>query len=43
MKERLKGQGLEADAMKPDELAALFKSETAKWAKVIKDAKIQQE
>ena len=26
--------------MKPDELAALFKSETAKWAKVIKDAKI---
>jgi tripartite-type tricarboxylate transporter receptor subunit TctC len=43
MKEKLKGQGLEADAMKPDELAALFKSETAKWAKVIKDAKIQPE
>jgi tripartite-type tricarboxylate transporter receptor subunit TctC len=43
MKEKLKGQGLEADAMKPDELAALFKSETAKWAKVIRDAKIQPE
>ena len=43
MKERLKGQGLEADAMKPEELAALFMSESAKWAKVIKDAKIPQE
>jgi tripartite-type tricarboxylate transporter receptor subunit TctC len=42
-KEKLKGQGLQADAMKPDELAALFKSETAKWARVIKDAKIQAE
>jgi tripartite-type tricarboxylate transporter receptor subunit TctC len=43
MKEKLKGQGLEADAMKPEELATLFRSETAKWAKVIKDAKIQAE
>ena len=43
MREKLKGQGLEADAMKPDALAALFKSETAKWAKVIKDAKIPPE
>jgi tripartite-type tricarboxylate transporter receptor subunit TctC len=43
MKEKLKGQGLEADAMKPEELAALFKSETAKWAKVIRDAKISAE
>jgi tripartite-type tricarboxylate transporter receptor subunit TctC len=43
MKEKLKEQGLEADAMKPAELAALFKSETAKWARVIKDAKIQPE
>jgi tripartite-type tricarboxylate transporter receptor subunit TctC len=43
MKEKLKGQGLEADAMKPDELAAHFRAETAKWAKVIKDAQIQQE
>jgi tripartite-type tricarboxylate transporter receptor subunit TctC len=43
MKEKLKGQGLEADAMKPDELAALFKAESAKWAKVIRDSKIQPE
>ena len=43
MKERLKGQGLEADAMSPDELAKLFRSETAKWAKVIADARIQAE
>jgi tripartite-type tricarboxylate transporter receptor subunit TctC len=43
VKERLKGQGLEADAMKPEELGALFRSETTKWAKVIKDAKIPQE
>jgi tripartite-type tricarboxylate transporter receptor subunit TctC len=43
IKEKLKGQGLEADAMKPEELAALFKSESAKWAKVIRDAKIPQE
>lgn len=43
MKEKLKSQGLEADAMKPDELAAHFKSEAAKWARVIKDAKIQAE
>ena len=41
MKEKLKDQGLEADAMKPDELGALYRSEAAKWAKVIKEAKIQ--
>jgi len=28
--------------MTPEELASLFKSETAKWAKVIKDAKISR-
>ena len=43
MKERLKDQGLEADAMKPEELAALFRKESAKWAKVIKDSRIQPE
>jgi tripartite-type tricarboxylate transporter receptor subunit TctC len=44
MKEKLReNQGLEVDAMKPEELAAHFKSETAKWAKVIRDAKIQPE
>jgi tripartite-type tricarboxylate transporter receptor subunit TctC len=43
IKEKLRGQGVEADAMKPEELAALYRNETAKWAKVIKDAKIQAE
>ena len=43
MKERLRAQGVEADAMKPEELGKLFRSETAKWSKVIKDAKIQPE
>ncbi len=43
MKERLKGQGLEADAMKPEELAAHFRAESAKWAKVIREAKLEQE
>jgi tripartite-type tricarboxylate transporter receptor subunit TctC len=43
MKEKLREQGLEADAMKPEELGALFKAETAKWAKVIRDSKISPE
>jgi tripartite-type tricarboxylate transporter receptor subunit TctC len=43
MKKKLQEQGVEADAMTPGELAALFRSETAKWAKVVKDAKIQAE
>jgi hypothetical protein len=29
--------------MKPEELGALFKAETAKWAKVIRDSKISPE
>jgi tripartite-type tricarboxylate transporter receptor subunit TctC len=40
IREKLRGQGVEADAMKTGEIAALFKAESAKWAKVIKDAKI---
>ena len=43
MKEKLRGQGLEVDAMTPAELGKHFQSETAKWAKVIKDAKILAE
>jgi tripartite-type tricarboxylate transporter receptor subunit TctC len=43
VQEKLRGQGLEPDSMTPGELASLFRSETAKWAKVIKDAKIQPE
>jgi tripartite-type tricarboxylate transporter receptor subunit TctC len=43
VKEKLREQGLEADAMKPDELGKLFRSETDKWAKVIRDSKIAPE
>jgi tripartite-type tricarboxylate transporter receptor subunit TctC len=43
VQEKLRVQGLEPDSMTPDELASLFRSETAKWAKVIKDARIQPE
>ena len=43
MKEKLRGQGLEADAMKPAELGKHFQAESTKWAKVIRDAKIQAE
>ena len=43
MKKKLQEQGVEADAMTPVEMATLFKSESAKWAKVIKDSKIQAE
>jgi len=43
MKEKLRGQGLETDAMKPEELAAHFRAESAKWEKVIREAKIEAE
>jgi tripartite-type tricarboxylate transporter receptor subunit TctC len=43
VQEKLRVQGLEPDSMTPEELGSLFKSETVKWAKVIKDAKIQPE
>jgi len=43
IKEKLKGQGVETDAMKPDELASLYQTETAKWAKVIRDSKVASE
>jgi tripartite-type tricarboxylate transporter receptor subunit TctC len=43
MQEKLRGQGLVPDAMTTDELSSLFRTEAAKWAKVIKDAKIQPE
>ncbi|HEX4762900.1 MAG TPA: tripartite tricarboxylate transporter substrate binding protein [Usitatibacter sp.] len=43
MREKLKGQGVEADAMSTAELAALYRRETDKWAKVIRDAKIATE
>jgi tripartite-type tricarboxylate transporter receptor subunit TctC len=43
MQAKLRAAGLEPDAMTPEELGALYKSEAAKWAKVIADAKIQPE
>ena len=43
MKKKLDEQGVEAEAMTSAELAALFKTESAKWAKVIRDAKIPPE
>ncbi len=43
MREKLKGQGLEAEAMKPDELAGHFRAESAKWAKVIRDSRVAPE
>ena len=43
MKKKLREQGVDADAMTPEELTGLFRSETAKWGKVIRDMKIQPE
>jgi len=43
MKKKLHEQGVDAEAMTPDELGALFKGESAKWGKVIRDMKIQPE
>ena len=41
MRERLAQLGLETVGNPPDEFAAIIKAETAKWAKVIKDAGIK--
>jgi tripartite-type tricarboxylate transporter receptor subunit TctC len=43
MQEKLRAAGLEPDPMTSAELGALFRSESAKWAKVIADAKIPSE
>jgi tripartite-type tricarboxylate transporter receptor subunit TctC len=43
IKEKLRGQGVEADDMTPAELGAHMRKEHDKWAKVIRDAKIQPE
>ncbi len=43
LKERLTLQGLDVASSTTDELTALVKSETAKWAKVAKDSGIQLE
>jgi len=41
MREKLKEQGLEADAMTPADLGALYRKETEKWAKVIRVANLK--
>ena len=41
MREKLKGQGLQADAMGTAELGKLYAAESAKWGKAIRDAKIK--
>ena len=44
MKEKLsRDQGVESDAMTSEELGKLYRSETEKWAKVIRDSKITPE
>ena len=40
MRERLEGLGLDPVGNTPEEFAAFQKAEIAKWAKVVKDAKI---
>jgi tripartite-type tricarboxylate transporter receptor subunit TctC len=43
MRQRLTELGLEASLTSPQELAAVIKTDTAKWAKVIQDAHIKPE
>ncbi len=43
VKDRLLGQGNELGGGTPEQFAALIKSETTKWSKVVKDAKIDPE
>lgn len=40
---KLLGAGIEPEANSPDELKAFVIAETAKWAKIVKDAKIEPE
>ncbi|HSS27462.1 MAG TPA: tripartite tricarboxylate transporter substrate binding protein, partial [Usitatibacter sp.] len=43
VRQQLAHQGVEPDAMTPSDLGKLYASESARWAKVIKDAKITPE
>lgn len=43
VREQLAHQGVEPDAMSPADLGKLYAAESAKWAKVIRDAKIAPE
>lgn len=40
VRQRLEDLGLEVEPQTPEEFAALIKSESTKWAKVIKDARV---
>ena len=41
VRQRLEELGLDVAPQTPEQFAALIKSETVKWAKVVKDARIQ--
>jgi len=43
VKGRLSGDGADPVGSSPEEFAAFLRAETAKWAKVVKDAGIQPE
>lgn len=43
VQEKLRTQGLEPNAMPPAEIAALFRAEGAKWARVIREAKLARD
>ena len=43
MRDRLGKQGADVRTTTPDEFAAFIRTETAKWAKVVKDANIKIE
>ena len=43
VRQRFAEIGLDVEPQTPEQFAALIKSETAKWAKVIKDARIPQQ
>ena len=41
VRQRLEELGLDVAPQTPEQFAALIKSETTKWAKVVKDARVQ--
>ena len=40
VRQRLEELGLDVEPQTPEQFAALIKSETVKWAKVVKDARV---
>ena len=43
LRERFAAEGVEAGGMSPEELAAMLRSEIAKWSKVVRQAGIKPE